>query len=46
MQYECKLRDLEKTLHARYAREIKEFKTREAQYKQEKARLKEEVLNI
>jgi len=46
MQYECKLRDLEKTLHARYAREIKECKTREAQYKQEKARLKEEVLNI
>lgn len=46
MQYEVKLRELEKAVHARYTREIKEFQTREAQYKQEKARLKEEVLNL
>lgn len=43
MQYECKLRDLEKLVHSKYARDIKGYKDTEHQLKQDKVKLKEEI---
>ena len=40
MQYELKLRELEKQVLSRVAREMKEFRDREEMYKKERAKHK------
>jgi hypothetical protein len=46
MQYEVKLRELERAVRDKYTKHIKTLKEREEQLKQEKNKLKEEVYNL
>lgn len=43
MQYECKLREVEKKVNKHYAREIKNFQDKVEMFKKEKHQLKTEI---
>ena len=43
MQFELKLRDLEKLVNSHYAKEMQSFKDREEMSRKEKAKLKVEI---
>lgn len=46
MQFELKLRDLEKLVNSHYAKEIQGYKDREEAFKKEKQRLKQEIEDL
>jgi hypothetical protein len=43
MQFECKLRDMEKLVNSHYAKEIQHYKDKEEMFKKEKIRMKTEI---
>lgn len=46
MQFEMKLRDLEKFINTHYAKEIQSFRDKEVMHRKERDKLKKEIVTL